>query len=130
MRQVLHLENTPYFPVVRFLEFLQQALEDFDYEVVDDKEILKGMFANYNPLTGFVQIKETIYIMANKGNGFTRWTILHECLHHILHRNQIAALARQDNMPHKPYEDSEWQANTLARELLMPLEMIEKLRRQ
>ena len=125
IRQVLHLENTPCFPVVRILEFFQQTLEDFDFEIVEDHELPKGMFANYNPLTGFVQIKETFYKMANEGNGFARWTILHECLHHILHRNQIAALARQDNSAHRPYEDSEWQADTLACELLMPIEMID-----
>ena len=124
IRSILQLENTPYFPVIRFLEILQRTQKDFDFQIVEKTELAKGMFSNYNPLKGLVSIIETYYVMAIEGNGFARWTILHECAHYILHRDQLAALARQDNEPHKPYEDSEWQANALTCELLMPIEMI------
>ena len=124
IRRALKLENKAYFPVVEFLEVMQQTVEDFDFQIVTDDELPKGMFANYNPVTGIVSIKEKYYNMACTGNGFARWTLLHECLHHILHRNQMAALSRQDNEPHKPYEDSEWQADALACELLMPMGML------
>ena len=124
IRKILQLEDTPYFPFVRFLEILQRSQDDFEFQIVEKKELPKGLFADYNPLMRLVRIVETYYEMANKGNGFARWTILHECCHYILHRDQLTALARQDNEPHKPYEDSEWQADALACELLMPLEMM------
>ena len=124
IRRELKLENVARFPVVEFLEFMQQTVEDFDYQIVENDELSKSMFANYNPLSAMVSIKEKYYNMACIGHGFARWTLLHECLHHVLHRNQMAALSRQDNVPHKPFEDSEWQADALACELLMPLEMM------
>ena len=124
IRHVLKLESLLYFPVVHFLEFLQRSDDDFEFQIVENDKLPKRMFACYNPFEGIVYITEKIYKMANDGNGFARWTILHECLHHLLHRDQLAALARQDNEPHKPYEDSEWQADALTCELLMPIEMI------
>ena len=128
LRKLLCLKNIPKFPVIKFLEAMQSLYDDFDFEIVDKSELPKGYFAQYNPILGLVTISETIYKMANdfknKGYGFARWTILHECLHHILHRNQLAALTRQDNAPHKTYEDSEWQVDTLASFLLMPPDMV------
>lgn len=124
IRRVLKLESLLCFPVVHFLEFLQRTDDDFEFQIVENNELPKGMFACYNPFEGIVYITEKIYKMANDGNGFARWTILHECLHHLLHRDQLTALARQDNEPHKPYEDSEWQADALTCELLMPLDLI------
>lgn len=126
IRRTLRLENVAKFPVIRFLEFLQLEFEDFEYEIVPPGTLPKGVFSWFNPFKGIVSICETYYIMANKGNGFARWTILHECLHFILHKDQMAALARKDNHSHRIYEDSEWQADTLACELLMPLDHINK----
>ncbi len=126
IRKALRLEDVPKFPIIRFLEFLQWEFEDFDYEIVEPGTLPKGVFAWFEPFTGMVSICETYYKMANEGNGFARWTVLHECLHYILHKDQMSALARQDNNSHKIYEDSEWQADTLACELLMPLNQINK----
>ena len=126
MRNSLHLEFTPKFPVIRFLEFLQWKFDDFELEIVPPGTLPKGVFACYNPSSGFVTICDTYYNMANEGNGFARWTILHECAHYILHKNQIAALYRQNNRSHQIYEDSEWQADTLVCELLLPLTLINK----
>ena len=124
IRRALSLENIAWFPVIRFLELLQRTVDGFDFEIVPKGELPKGTFAYFDPITWIVRIGEPYYGMANKGDGFARWTILHECLHFFLHRNQLMALARQDNRPHKIYEDSEWQADTLAREILMPIDLI------
>ena len=126
IRAAFHLENTPYFPVVQFLESLSVMFDDFNYEIVEPGVLPKREFACFNPFNGMISICETYYKMANEGNGFARWTILHECLHFLLHRNQLGALARQDNSPHKIYEDSEWQVNVVVCELLMPSNMISK----
>ena len=124
IRKTLRLDKIPKFPVVRFLEYMQQTFVGFDFMVVGKGELPKGMYAYYNPITDMVVIEERFYNMANQGNGFAIWTILHECAHRLIHRDQLAALARQDNSPHAAYEDSEWQANALVAELMMPAEMI------
>ncbi|MBO4618891.1 MAG: ImmA/IrrE family metallo-endopeptidase [Victivallales bacterium] len=124
IRKTLRLEKCAKFPVIRFLEYMQRTFEGFDFEIVEKVELPKGIYAYYNPIQDCVVIDERFYALANQGNGFALWTILHECAHRILHRKQMAAFARQDRTPHKPYEDSEWQANTLVAELMMPPEML------
>lgn len=124
IRKGLHLEEIARFPVVRFLEFLQGIKDDFDYEVVAPGILPKEMYACYDPFTGIMKIEETFYNMANEGNGFARWTILHECSHYFLHRDQMSALTQCNTHPLKAYEDSEWQANTLTCELMLPSEML------
>lgn len=51
--------------------------------------------------------------------GRDRYTMCHEFAHLLIHEGIDVALARGED-PLKPYEDSEWQANALAGELLMP----------
>lgn len=64
-------------------------------------------------------IREDVYENANNGQGRDRFTIAHELGHLILQHNHI--LARTSSlMTHKPYEDSEWQADNFAAEFLMP----------
>ena len=126
IRNSLHLGSTLKFPVIRFLEVLQWKFDDFEIEIVEPSTLPKGMFACYNPCKGIVTIGETYYNMANEENGFARWTILHECAHYILHKNQMTALTRQTNRHHEIYEDSEWQADTLVCELLMPISLVKE----
>ena len=120
IRKWLGLENTDYLPVPRLLEALQALLDDLEFFVCEKPDLSKGTFASYIPGLRCVIIKETYYDMACQGNGFARWTIVHEIAHHILHRNQLGSLARKANTSHKPFEDSEWQANAFASALLIP----------
>lgn len=120
IRKWLKLEDVDYLPVPHLLEVLQAMLDDFEFFVCEKPDLPKNTFASYVPGVHCIVIKETFYDMACKGDGFARWTIIHEIAHHILHRNQLSSLARKSNTPHKTYEDSEWQANAFACELLIP----------
>ena len=59
LRKLLCLNNTPKFPVIKFLEAMPRLYDDFDFEIVDKSELTKGYFAQYNPILGLVSIGET-----------------------------------------------------------------------
>ena len=120
IRKWLKLEDVDYLPVPQLLEVFQAAIEDFEFFICNSHDLPKNIFATYTPKGNCIVIKKDIYDMACRGNGFARWTITHEISHYILHRNQLSSLTRKTNNPHRFYEDSEWQANTLACELLIP----------
>ncbi len=120
IRRWLKLEEVDYLPVPRLLEVLQALLDDFEFFICEKPDLPKDTFASYVPELHCVVIKETFYDMDCKGDGFARWTIVHEFAHHILHRNQLASLARKNNTKPRPFEDSEWQADAFACELLIP----------
>ena len=53
-----------------------------------------------------------------------RFTLAHEFGHMVLHNSEVQgfprAISRESN--HKPFRDSEWQADAFAAELMMPAE--------
>ena len=125
IRRLLNLENVAYLPVPRLLETLQALLDDFEFFICRKTDLPKNVFASYVPSGHCIVIKEAFYDMACRdGDGFARWTIVHEISHYILHRNQLQCLTRKLDLPHKPYEDSEWQADALTCELLIPNHLI------
>ena len=125
IRSALRMQDVEYLPVVQILEILAQIYDGFNFCIITDDELPKNVYAVYNPMKGTIYIKEKIYTMAAKeNNGFARWTIMHECGHFFLHSNQTIALARQESNKHHTFEDSEWQANTFAAEMLAPLRLI------
>ncbi len=72
-----------------------------------------------------IYIREDVYYRACDGNARDLFTIAHELGHLFLHSNQNVELARAE-MNIKAYENPEWQANTFAAELLMPVKLISK----
>lgn len=103
-------------PIVRVLEhfiyIIKGTLEiSPDYELDEEGKTY--------PDEKHIQIKESVYIRACNDDGQARFTLAHELGHLILHQNQASSFARKStSTKHKPYEDSEWQANTFAAELL------------
>ncbi|OBX73763.1 hypothetical protein A9308_00710 [Moraxella atlantae] len=65
-------------------------------------------------------IREDVYEALHADDPRARFTIAHEIGHFILHDG--VALGRDNGSPHKIFEDSEWQANVFAAELLAPLD--------
>ena len=127
IRQLVNLTDEPFFPVLRYLAILQELnIDGFDFEIVDDDELPPNTFAEFKPKKCLLIIKNSIYEKAYQNDGFSRFVIMHEICHFWLHRKQEFALQRRNSYDHKPYEDSEWQANTLAREILAPIYMIKE----
>ena len=125
IREILKLTNTYLFPVPQFLELLQQMnFDGFDFEVVEDTALDKNTFAQFNPITCLLSIKNSIYEKCVQRDGFARFIVMHEICHFWLHRKQAIALTRKVTGKYKIFEDSEWQANTLASQIMAPLHMV------
>jgi hypothetical protein len=71
--------------VIRFLEF--KMIEDDPNLVVEIVESFPGepqKYGEYNPLLNIIRITRDIYEKAIAGDGFARFTIMHECCHKLL----------------------------------------------
>jgi Zn-dependent peptidase ImmA (M78 family) len=66
-----------------------------------------------------IYIKESVYHEAASNIGRSRFTLAHELSHFILLTVKEFEIKKTDTKP-VCYKDPEWQANTLASELLVP----------
>jgi Zn-dependent peptidase ImmA (M78 family) len=118
------------FPVLFFFEHsLPMAIPNFDFTIVeslsdgDEARAYPDGCQEY-PDGPFVKLTTLVYDGAWAKKGRHRLTVLHECSHIILHRKIAVHRRGPIGAELKPYENSEWQANQLAAELLMPIESI------
>lgn len=99
-----------------------------------------GVEGYTDPQTMSVVVRGTTIEAARKGDPRSRFTVIHEFCHVVLHRKELTErlitltlsgdrLYRQHRSQLKPYEDPEWQANFLAAALLMPKASVEKIRK-
>lgn len=117
--------NEDYLNVVDLLEHKLFQL-GVDYHYCEAHELGRDIAARANPATGDILIREDVYRLACDGDGMARFTLAHELGHLTLHRPDLIGYAR--NLPeasnHRAYEDSEWQADCFAAEILMPAGVI------
>ena len=73
----------------------------------------------YSVLDNTIYVKEYVYIECANNVGRSRFTLTHELAHFILFKLLGFAINNTDINP-KTYEQPEWQADTLAAELLVP----------
>lgn len=104
---------------------LPKIMPAFYLEVVEDHK-LPNQYAITYPEQSLIQVRESVYDGARQSNRRDRFTLAHELGHLLLHR-QPGGYARSSGN-HKVYEDSEWQADVFAAELLMPYEEVVDLR--
>ncbi len=82
---------------------------------------------------------EETYYRLEAGHARAGYFVAHELGHCVLHPDQLVRLAQmpkhqqaafhRGRADHKPYEDTEWQANAFASALLMPALGMQKLER-
>ena len=97
----------------------------FNFEV-HEKANMPDEYAITYPDKKEIIIRQDVYDMALDGNGFARFTMAHELGHLVMHHS--LPLARQQaNQTIKPYENSEWQANKFAQELLIDTATVTRL---
>ena len=114
------------FPIMIMLEHVLPALyQDFEYEICSKDQLGIDHGMTY-PDKHRILLREDVYEGACDGRGRDRYTVAHEISHLLLHEGLGVRLMRED-VPHKAFEDSEWQANALAGEILMPYESIVNL---
>lgn len=107
---------------------LYELLQDMgflEFEVVEDWALF-GMEAQTKPDENFIQIRQSVYDLATEGDGHCRFTLAHELGHLLLHKGQEAVIYARGEIPkHEIYEDSEWQADVFASELLMDSRLVD-----
>jgi Zn-dependent peptidase ImmA (M78 family) len=89
-------------------------------------------YTRYNGSKNVIEIlaSEQTYMWLEIGHPRGTYFVAHELGHCVLHTDQLVRLAQlptqqqeafhRGRADHKPYEDTEWQANALASALLMP----------
>lgn len=99
-------------------------------------------FARYDRQRKVIEIlaSERTYCWLEDGHPRAAYFLAHELGHCILHTDQLIRLAQmptnqqaafhRGRTDHKPYEDTEWQANAFAGALLMPARGIALLEQQ
>ena len=118
-RQKLRL-GSGWLDIVRVAEnVLPSALKKYEFQILEDSE-MQGAHGLTFPDEGVVQIAESVYIGACKGQGRDRMTIAHELGHLMLHANIPMARRPAPGIALRAFEDSEWQANAFGGELLCP----------
>lgn len=121
-RELLRLQ-TPYIDVINLYE-VELHKRGVTYHYVTPEE-LPFEEAKTLPNDGVILIRESVYEQALAGNGRARFTFCHELGHLILHQGQDLQLARSSTPGSWGFhEDSEWQADAFAAELMMPVEMV------
>lgn len=125
LRKKIGFEGEMEFPILQFLEMALVKLDpDFVLEVVA-KEKMGDCHGKACPERHTIYIREDVYDGACARNGRDRFTIAHEIAHYFLHRPGHVSYARMSSTGRIPaYRNPEWQANTLAAELLMPADLI------
>jgi|SRR5579864_1648348 len=116
--------KSPYFPIIDVVEFtMPKAVDAFVLEVwtVDEMRSEYGgdTHAMTYPNELRMILREDVYLGAKKNKGRDRFTIAHELGHLVLH--QFVGMARRLPTEVLAFENSEWQADAFAAEILMPL---------
>ncbi|MGV3741612.1 MAG: ImmA/IrrE family metallo-endopeptidase [Burkholderiaceae bacterium] len=118
-------KNGPYF--IDTVHLLENVLAKADYLIhpVPDDE-LEDAAAFTVPERKLIVLRESVYEGLFRDDPFSRNTAIHEFSHialdHAVSMHRGAVLGE-----HKWIEDSEWQANNLTAELMMPVEVIKDL---
>lgn len=98
---------------------------DYQLHIVDERELTETA-AFTIPEKGLLVIRSDVYDGLSEDDAFARYTVVHEFSHIVL--NHAITLHRGEILGnHEWWEDSEWQANNLAAEILMPVEVIKEL---
>ena len=122
----LNSEEDKMFPIVEFIELVVPSiLEEFTLEILPQEEMgnVHGLAC---PEENCIKVREDVYERAIDGYGRDRFTLAHELGHFLLHHREHIRLARLENGSKiEAFRDPEWQANTFAAELLMPLGLID-----
>lgn len=127
VRKEFGIPETDAFPVVAFLEFaLPQLYDDFEYQIVEAAVMGENHGMTF-PDQHRILIREDVYEGAVAGKGRDRFTVAHEISHQLIHEGIPLTMARRDAGKLELYRNSEWQADCMAGELLMPYSEIKMM---
>lgn len=125
VRRVLNIRDAPQH--INFPALLDRLSVDYaiTYDVLDEAEMPhEGVEACFNSENLVIYIRTDVFEKLCQNDTRARFTIMHEFGHFLLGHRRTINRSTQKLSPLKVYEDSEWQANQFAAEVLMPLEVI------
>ena len=127
IRGTLGLAYNECFPVACFIErVLPKIYDDFVLEILP-RDQLGERHGETFPDKHLMRLREDVYIGMCEGSGQHRFAGAHECAHHIYHEGIPLAFFRSSAKNLPLFRNSEWQADTLAAELLMPYEAVKHM---
>lgn len=108
------------FDLGTFIEGLERF--GITYDIVDDTFLPRGVEASCIPEKRVIYITASTYRDACRNDERARFTIFHELGHLLLAHSRTFHRDAKTDFP--IYENSEWQADQFAAEILMPLNVI------
>lgn len=108
--------------IVGLYEFGLQE-KGWDYDICEDSALADDVLAMSYPDRHLVRVKLSTWSKALRGDRMCRFTLAHELGHLFLHTSERLGFARHHRSSqgnHSFFEDSEWQADRFAAELLTP----------
>lgn len=103
---------------------LEKVLYQAGYilHILPDKE-LSETAAFTIPDRRLIVMRESVYDALGNHDAFSRYTAVHEFCHIVL-EHSVTLHRGAELGKHEWYEDSEWQANNLTAEIMMPVEVV------
>jgi len=125
VRQILNIGDNPQDVNFGLLLDCLSVKYGIHYDVLElDEMPHEDVEACWDPDSVTIHIRSDVFVRACRNDPRARFTIMHELGHALLgHRRTINRSGIHRVL--KTYEDSEWQANQFAAELLMPLDVIQ-----
>jgi len=126
MRRVFGIPLVGAFPVLRILDQLRERFNTI-YEIVEDSELPPNVMAQCTPRDdgGYkIQIKESVYDDAYRGDGASLGFICHEICHVFLFLVGYKPVFERsfEDRRIEPFRSVEWQAKALCGEVMIPYE--------
>lgn len=127
LRDALRI-NQDYFPIGHVVESLiPKVWPDFSFEVKGFDEMGDDHGRTY-PESAELWLREDVYQGVREGKGRDRFTLAHELGHLLLHQQPGMARSMKPARTVKIYQNSEWQANSFAGALLIPVATAQRYR--
>lgn len=124
VRRILEIGDAPQSINIGLLLDRLSVKYGITYDVLEPDEMPHSdVEACWDPESVTMHIRSDVFEGACWNDPRARFTVMHELGHGLLAHRRTINRAGADRKP-KVYEDSEWQANQFAAEILMPLEAI------
>lgn len=135
LRSICNVPNTGAFPVLQILDKLTDLFFGCNYEVLEDNNFPDDTMARCqgNDMGGYtIEIRESIYMKAHKGDGASLGFVCHEICHVFLFSKGFTPIYEScfDYKSLRPFESVEWQAKYLVGEVMIPYEESEGMSKQ
>lgn len=119
LRKEYNVKEDEAFPILEYLAHLHSdGLVSMQILENDDPYFDSKTVAKYNAIDNFIYLKESVIYDYENGIFHSAFTLAHELFHFI--QTHVLNFVFEEVESCKAYEDSEWQANEFAGELLVP----------